>query len=125
MNSKNIAKALKAKLNDWLKNIEDDEIKKVISENAIITGGALVSLLQGEQPNDYDVYFKTKESCEKVAQYYANIWNKTHPNKNVVEIQTDNSAESHGEIEALYKTKKKETQALLKLLLDEWKISEW
>lgn len=34
------------------------------------------------------------------------------------------SAESHGEIEAMYKTKKRETQALLKRLLDEWKISE-
>lgn len=89
MNSKNIAKALKAKLDDWLKNIEDDEIKKVIKDNAIITGGALVSLLQGEQPNDYDMYFKTKESCEKVARYYAAIWNKAHPDKNTVTIMTD------------------------------------
>ena len=75
MNSKNIGKALNAKLNDWLKNIDDEEIKKVIKENAIITGGALVSLLQGEQPNDYDVYFKNYDACLKVAQYYAKKWN--------------------------------------------------
>ena len=34
------------------------------------------------------------------------------------------SAESHGEIESMYKTKKRETQTLLKRLLDEWKFLE-
>lgn len=87
MNAKNMAKALKTKMDDWIKNIEDDEIRKTIKENAIITGGALVSLLNGEQPNDYDIYFKTKESCEKVARYYGELWNKAHPQK--VEIQAD------------------------------------
>lgn len=81
MNSKNIGKALNAKLNDWLKNIDDEEIKKVIKENAIITGGALVSLLQGEQPNDYDVYFKNYDACLKVAQYYAKKWNEAKDTK--------------------------------------------
>lgn len=87
MNSKNIAKSLNAKLNDWCKNIEDEEIKKIIKDNAIVTGGALVSLLNGEKPNDYDIYFKTKESVEKVARYYADIWNNTHTDKAIVEIQ--------------------------------------
>lgn len=91
MNGKNIAKALHAKLNDWIKSIDDSDVASAIKENAIITGGALVSLLQGEQPNDYDVYFKTKESCEAVAQYYASVWNKTHPDKASVQIQTDNN----------------------------------
>jgi hypothetical protein len=89
MNAKNISKSLKKKMDDWIKNIEDGEIRKVIHENAIITGGALVSLLTGEDPHDYDVYFKTKESCEAVARYYAGLWNKAHPNKNHVEIQTE------------------------------------
>lgn len=38
MNSKNIGKSLNAKLNDWLKNIDDEEIVKVIKNNAIVTG---------------------------------------------------------------------------------------
>lgn len=90
MNGKNIAKALNAKLNDWLKNIPDESIKKIIKENAIITGGALVSLLQGEQPNDYDVYFKTHESCLAIANYYAKIWNEAHPEKSQVEVKDEN-----------------------------------
>lgn len=91
MNAKNIGKSLKFKLDDWCKNIESEDICKCIKDNAIVTGGALVSLLNGETPNDYDVYFKTKEAVEKVANYYAGIWNNTHRDKAQVEIQTDNA----------------------------------
>lgn len=75
MNSKNLKKALNAKLNDWLKSVDNSEIKKEIKENVIITGGAIVSLLTGEKVNDYDVYFRTKESLVKVAEYYVKKWN--------------------------------------------------
>lgn len=86
MNSKNIAKALNAKLNDWIKNIDDEEIVKAIKKDAMVTGGALVSLLNSETPNDYDIYFKTLETCKLVAQYYANKWNESHT-KDYVEIK--------------------------------------
>jgi hypothetical protein len=78
MNSKNIKKSLNAKLNKWLENIEDEEIKKIVKDNTIITGGALVSLLTGQEVNDYDVYFKTQEAAEKVAQYYSEQFNEVH-----------------------------------------------
>lgn len=90
MNAKNIAKALKSKIDDWCNHISDDEIKEVIKDNAIITGGALVSMLNGEAPNDYDIYFKTKEAVEKVARYYADKWNDAHAGKTPVIIMTDN-----------------------------------
>lgn len=80
MNSKNIKKHLNAKLDQWLKSISDEEIKKLIKGNTIITGGALVSLLTGEPVNDYDVYFRSFEACQRVAQYYVDQWNATHPN---------------------------------------------
>ncbi len=88
MNGKNIAKFLKKKMDDWVSNIQDENIKTVIRENALITGGALVSLLTGEEPNDYDVYFKTRESCDTVARYYADVWNANHPDKQV-EVKED------------------------------------
>lgn len=87
MNSKNIAKSLKAKLEDWCKYIEDKEIVKIIKENAIITGGSIVSLLNGEKPNDYDVYFKDKDAVLKIAKYYAEQWNKAHEDKCSVRIE--------------------------------------
>ena len=90
MNSKNIAKALNKKLQNWVDTIEDKEVVKAIKNDALITGGALVSLLNGEKPNDYDVYFKTLESCQKVAQYYADMWNEMHPDKSKVDIKIEN-----------------------------------
>lgn len=78
MNAKSISKALRGKMDDWVKNIADEKVREIIKENAIITGGAIVSLLQNEPPNDYDVYFKTKESCEAVAAYYVKEWNAQH-----------------------------------------------
>jgi len=78
MNSKNIKKSLNAKLNRWLESIDDEDIKKTIKENTIITGGAIVSLLTGQEVNDYDVYFRTREAVLKVAKYYVDNFNKTH-----------------------------------------------
>lgn len=76
MNSKNIKRHLNAKLDDWIDTITDNEVKKAIRNNAIITGGAIVSLLTGEEVKDYDIYFKTKEGLKTVAQYYVDKWNK-------------------------------------------------
>lgn len=90
MNSKNIKKHLNAKLKDWLSTIDDESIKCTILRNAIITGGALVSLLTGEPVNDYDVYLKTKEACIAVAEYYVNKWNETHPD-NIAELRVDDT----------------------------------
>lgn len=78
MNSKNIKKALGMKLKYWIDSIEDEEVKKVVKANAIISGGALVSLLTGIDVNDYDVYLKTKEAVLTVANYYVNQFNRTH-----------------------------------------------
>lgn len=89
MNSKNIKRHLKAKLRDWVDSINDEKVKEAILENSIITGGALVSLLTGTTVHDYDVYFRTKESCITVAQYYVNEWNKTHPDKMVTLMYGD------------------------------------
>lgn len=89
MNKKNIAKALKLKLNDWIKHIDDKEVVKAIEKDAIVTGGAIVSLLNGEQPNDYDIYFKTKETCLKVAEYYAKKWNTMYPTKPSVRVDLE------------------------------------
>lgn len=83
MNSKNIKRHLKAKLKDWVSHIDNEEVKKIVEENTIITGGAMVSLLTGEAVHDYDVYFRTKEACIEVAKYYVDKWNKDHADKPV------------------------------------------
>ena len=83
MNSKNIKKHLNNKLSDWIANVDDENIKKILNENVIVTGGAIVSLLTGETLHDYDVYFRTQEACLAVANYYVSKWNATHSDKPV------------------------------------------
>ena len=76
MNGKHIKQHLNKKLADWLESIDNEDVKKAIQKNVIITGGALVSLLTGDEVKDYDVYFKTKEALKTVAGYYVDKWNK-------------------------------------------------
>lgn len=83
MNGKNIKRHLKHKLNDWLSHIEDEEIRKTIGKNVIVTGGAIVSLLTDDTVHDYDIYFRTKEACVTAARYYVDKWNKEHEDKPV------------------------------------------
>lgn len=78
MVEKNIKKALCAKMKHWLDSVDDEAVKKAIKDNAIITGGALVSMLLGDEVNDYDVYFRTKEACKAVAEYYVKKFKETH-----------------------------------------------
>jgi len=66
------------KVNDWLSSITDDKVKTAIRKDLIITGGAFTSMIDNEVPNDYDCYFKTKETVVLVAEYYAKIWNESH-----------------------------------------------
>lgn len=76
MNQKNIKKHLRKKINDWLDTITDPELLLTIKANIIVTGGSIVSLLTGEEPHDYDIYFKTKKAVKDVAEYYVREFNK-------------------------------------------------
>lgn len=89
MNSKNIKKSLNAKINKWIESVDDEEIKKIIRDNTIITGGAIVSMLNGEEVNDYDVYFRTREAVLKVSRYYAQKFNSNHIKTVTVMEETD------------------------------------
>lgn len=91
MNTKNIKKHLNAKLKHWMESITDEEVKKIVKGNTIITGGAMVSLLTGEPVNDYDVYFRTFEACQRVAQYYVDLWNRTHPENKQAELRIEDN----------------------------------
>ena len=88
MNAKNMRKSLRAKFNDFLNHIEDEKIRKIVADNAIITGGALVSLLTGDTVRDYDVYFRTQAATEAVARYYCEKFKATHPDIQM-EVRTD------------------------------------
>lgn len=81
MNRKRIEKVLTKKHEEFVKTIKDEKVRKLVEKNSIITGGAIVSLFQGEKVNDFDYYFTDKETCLEVAKYYAADFIKRNPNK--------------------------------------------
>lgn len=70
LKSKTIKSVLRNKVNNWLATIKDEDLRKKCAEEAIVTGGSIASMLLGEQVNDFDIYFRTKETVLAVANYY-------------------------------------------------------
>lgn len=70
MKAKTIKKIVSSKIDQWLESIEDAEVKQLAKKNTIVTGGCLASMLLGEQVNDFDIYFKSREAAVAVAKYY-------------------------------------------------------
>ena len=58
------------KVNDWLESIDDAPLRELVSENVIVTGGCIVSMLLGEKVNDFDLYLRTRECAKRLAEYY-------------------------------------------------------
>lgn len=88
---KTIEKIIKNKMESWIysfKNVtteetqllsdEEKETRKLelaefrdrVRNNYIVTGGAIASMLTGELPNDYDIYFKDMAVAREVTEYY-------------------------------------------------------
>lgn len=91
MKSKTIKSVLSKKFNHWAESITDENVKKLVMDNTIITGGAIASMLLKEDVNDFDVYFRTKETVLAVAKYYVEIFKKTaaHKHKDGKEIEIE------------------------------------
>ncbi len=83
MRKSRIEKVISSKINKWLDTIKDNDLKKEMKNGIIVTGGCIVSLLNNDIPNDFDIYFKTKELAKKVAEYYCNIFNENIKFKNL------------------------------------------
>lgn len=79
MKAKTIKSVLRRKVDHWCQNIEDESVRKLVAENTIVTGGAIVSMLLNEPVNDYDVYLRTPEAVYAVANYYLEKFKQNPP----------------------------------------------
>lgn len=70
MKLRTIEKTLNGLMKKWVKSIEDKNVQKLVQENTIITGGAIASMLLREKVNDYDIYFRNRETQLAVVKYY-------------------------------------------------------
>lgn len=96
--AKTICKVINAKLKDWLDSIQDENLKRYIERDAVVTGGAIASMLLGEKVNDFDIYFKTKETTKKVAEYYVKKFGETNHNYGTV-VKEENIENCKGAVE--------------------------
>lgn len=76
--TKGIVKELNEKITDWLITITDENVREQSQKDVIVTGGCIASMLLGESINDFDLYFKTKETTLLIANYYAKVFNDKH-----------------------------------------------
>lgn len=70
-----IKKEIQDKLKSWTESVEDETLRKQVENNTIVTGGAIASMLLGEKINDFDVYFRDKQTALSVANYYVAKFN--------------------------------------------------
>lgn len=106
--SKTIKAILTKKITKWIESVKDENLRTLLKRDVIVTGGSIASMLQGEEVNDFDIYFRTYETTAKVAQYYTEefvtrngsgnhelfvdpdfIWSKRYTSSNVFDYSTD------------------------------------
>ena len=75
----------------------DTDLPHDVLQGTIVTGGSIVSMLQQEPVNDYDIYFKTRELALRVARFY--LWQFKGQNEehlvSYIEL-LDPRSEAHG-----------------------------
>lgn len=70
MKAKTIKTVIRKKVDDWLASIEDEGVRALAEKNVVVTGGCIASMLLGEEVNDFDLYFRNRETTKAVAEYY-------------------------------------------------------
>jgi hypothetical protein len=73
--AKTIKKIIRDKVDEWLETIDDTELRKLVAKNVIVTGGAIASMLLGDEVKDFDLYLRTHDATVAIAKYYLERFN--------------------------------------------------
>lgn len=79
MKASTIKRLLKDRIDDWLKTVDDENVLKLIKRDVLVSGGCIASAFAGDKINDYDYYFRTRETALAVAHYYVKRFNALNP----------------------------------------------
>ena len=69
------------KFDDWVATIEDEKTRERVKAGTILTGGAIVTLLTENRVNDFDFYFRDRETARMVADYYVRKFKENPPQR--------------------------------------------
>jgi len=78
MNRRILKSVLRGRFEVWKATIKDENVRKLVDQNTIISGGSIASLLMNEKVNDFDVYFRNKETVLAVARYYLAVFTEAN-----------------------------------------------
>jgi len=70
MNERRIKEHLRNKVDEWIDTLPM-ELQRDALTSCFVSGGSIVSLLLGDEVNDYDIYFTKEHIALRVAYYYA------------------------------------------------------
>ncbi len=76
MQKKTIEKVIKAKMEKWLETITDENLRKDVRDNLLVSGGSIASMLMNVPVNDFDVYLMDMDICKRIAKYYIKPFNE-------------------------------------------------
>lgn len=74
---------LAKKHKEFVDSIEDEDVRKLVKKNSIITGGCITSMLLREKVSDFDYYFTDFETVKAVARYYVKKFIEANPDKKI------------------------------------------
>ena len=70
MQIKTIRQNIENKLIDWILTIPDENLRKKVENNLLVSGGSITSMFLGEEVNDYDIYIKDMDVLIDLTEYY-------------------------------------------------------
>lgn len=81
MKKKTVSSIISKKMKSWLNSIDDQDLRRDVQKDIIVSGGCITSMLLDEKINDFDIYLKTIDSAKRVAAYYVAQYKKLNPEK--------------------------------------------
>ena len=69
------------KFDDWVASIDCEATRTKVSKGTVLTGGAIVTLLTENRVNDFDFYFRDRETAFAVATYYVKKFKENPPQR--------------------------------------------
>ncbi len=73
MKRKTIKAIINKKVTDFIDSIKDPILREQLRNNIIVTGGCITSMLLNEEVNDFDIYFRNRETTIMVAKHYTEL----------------------------------------------------
>lgn len=73
-----ITKQLRSKHKEFCLTIGDWKMRKLFRKHTYIAGGAIASLIRGEEPKDYDIFFDDSCALKQILKYYVDKHNEMY-----------------------------------------------